>query len=394
MERPLLALVAIVKNEAANIVDTLTSAAGVVDAICILDTGSTDGTQDKILGFQFPGITALWQEPFVDYATSRNRVLQLTAETVNPVFTLMISGDELLKGAAGLRDALAAVMPQETGAYCIEVRSDSGNTRFAHPRILRVGGGWHYYGEVHEGLKGPDEAALLEVPGLHLHHLASDPERLMRRQLDYDLPRLTSMAADPERSEEERIEALFYLARCHENVAEAYNKDEAGSPWVFHKYTAMALYRQFWERSRDKLMVAFATSQYYNVAKWTGVYTPQEMYDRLAALVDADEAFGRVPEIRFMLAANAMTVCDRRNGNAIKKVLFYAVEAARVSRVGKDKPMHIPSNDTIEWRSLHLAAECSRLLKQNGQMQIFAQRALDAGAPPELLAGYFNTIKG
>lgn len=388
MERPLIALVAIVKNESANIVDTLASAAGVVDAIGVLDTGSTDGTQDKILAFPFDGFKMLWQEPFVDFATSRNRVLQLCAETVNPVFTLMISGDELLMEAGGLREALGRVREEGANAYFIEVRSNSGNTRFMHPRILRVGGGWHYYGEVHEGLTGPGDTALL--PGLYIQHLASDPKRLLQRQLDYDIPRLTFMVTDGSRSEAERVEALFYLARAHENVAEMYDSKEAGSQWVFHKYLAMGLYRQFWERSTDKLMVAFATSQYYNAAKWSGLYTPREMFDRLSQLVEADDAFGRIPEIRFMLAANAMTITDPRNTASLKKVLFYATEAARASREIKANPVHLPSNDTIEWRALHLAAECCRLLKQNPQMHTYAQRAIDAGAPAELLSGYFT----
>ena len=48
MNRPSICLNMIVKNEAHVIARCLASARPLVDAWCIVDTGSSDGTQDKV----------------------------------------------------------------------------------------------------------------------------------------------------------------------------------------------------------------------------------------------------------------------------------------------------------------------------------------------------------
>ena len=77
----------IVKNEAASIAKTIESVRGVVDRYCITVAliksafGSTPGH--------------VYTEPFVDFATTRNRVLQLAEKECQ--YTLMLSGDEYLR---------------------------------------------------------------------------------------------------------------------------------------------------------------------------------------------------------------------------------------------------------------------------------------------------------
>src|SRR3990167_5630563 len=101
MVRPLLCLTAIVKDEAHCIARTLESVRGVIDCFAILDTGSTDGTQAIVRNAPrgLPG--ALCEEPFVDFATSRNRALELAG--TDPVFTLMVSADEVVVSPEALR---------------------------------------------------------------------------------------------------------------------------------------------------------------------------------------------------------------------------------------------------------------------------------------------------
>ena len=104
-EQPLLALVMIVKNEAAGIAATLDSTFGYVDHYCILDTGSTDGTLDIVRSFFSalpPQVTHdLFEEPFVDFSTTRNRALQLTGQRAE--FVLMMNGDDRLVGGEEMR---------------------------------------------------------------------------------------------------------------------------------------------------------------------------------------------------------------------------------------------------------------------------------------------------
>lgn len=85
----------IVKNEAASIRQTVESVKDVVDRYCILDTGSTDATVSIIKESFYPIPGNVYIESFVDFATTRNRVLELAGTECK--YTLMLSGDEYLK---------------------------------------------------------------------------------------------------------------------------------------------------------------------------------------------------------------------------------------------------------------------------------------------------------
>jgi len=95
-QRPLLSVVMILKNEEASIEGMIKSLIGVVDRYTIIDTGSTDRTKSLIRSTfgNIPG--DIYDEPFVDFATTRNRVIEL--EGLKSVFVLMLSGDEYIKG--------------------------------------------------------------------------------------------------------------------------------------------------------------------------------------------------------------------------------------------------------------------------------------------------------
>ena len=106
--QPLLSLVMIVKNEAAGLETTLESTRGHIDHYCIVDTGSSDGTLELIRRFygSLPDSVShdLFQEPFVDFSTTRNRALYLTGQRTE--FVLMMNGDDRLVGGADMRQFL------------------------------------------------------------------------------------------------------------------------------------------------------------------------------------------------------------------------------------------------------------------------------------------------
>lgn len=85
----------IVKNEALSIQQTVESVKGIVDRYCILDTGSTDNTVSLIESSFGSTPGHVYVEEFVDFATTRNRVLELAGTDCK--YTLMLSGDEYLR---------------------------------------------------------------------------------------------------------------------------------------------------------------------------------------------------------------------------------------------------------------------------------------------------------
>ncbi len=90
-ERPKIVLSMIVKNEAHVIERCLASITPVVDSWCIVDTGSTDGTQDVIRRFMrdLPGEVV--EQPWVDFAHNRTGALQCAAKWGD--FALVIDAD-------------------------------------------------------------------------------------------------------------------------------------------------------------------------------------------------------------------------------------------------------------------------------------------------------------
>lgn len=204
-DRPLLGLVMIVKNEAKRIQTVLSSYRPYIDAWTILDTGSTDGTQELIKR-ELAGIPGtLHEEPFVDFATSRNRALELHGTST--IFSMMPNGDVLSGGAELVsfleehrRDVIA-------GAY--RVRIAPGH--YYHPLVMRTGYGWRYKWRTHECAMGPNTGPM--IPGVTVQRdrgTRTSAEWRARWSRDLDLLNrdLTDDPNDPR--------PHFYLGQTHE----------------------------------------------------------------------------------------------------------------------------------------------------------------------------------
>ena len=203
-DRPLLGLVMIVRNEAKRISTVLASYRPYIDRFSILDTGSTDGTQDLIKRelAGIPGV--LHEEPFVDFATSRNRALELHGTST--VFSIMPNGD-VLQGGAELVSFLDAHRRDLAGAY--RVRIAPGH--YYHPLVMRTGFGWHYKWRTHECAMGPNTGpAIPGVTVLRDRGTRTSDEWRTRWTRDLDLLNLDRVA-DPNDPR-----PYFYLGQTHE----------------------------------------------------------------------------------------------------------------------------------------------------------------------------------
>ena len=203
-DRPLLGLVMIVKNEAKRIATVLASYRPYIDAWTILDTGSTDGTQEMIKR-DLDGIPGfLHEEPFVDFATSRNRALELHGTTT--VFSIMPNGD-VLSGGAELVSFLDTHRRDLAGAY--RVRIAPGH--YYHPLVMRTGFGWHYKWRTHECAMGPHTGPA--IPGVTVvrdRGTRTDDEWRTRWTRDLDLLN-RDRVDDPNDPR-----PYFYLGQTHE----------------------------------------------------------------------------------------------------------------------------------------------------------------------------------
>lgn len=105
--RPRLSLCMIVKNEREHLGRCLTSVKGIADEIIIVDTGSTDGTQEIAHAHGARVIQSTWEN---DFSRARN----LSLEAAHGVWILVLDADEYLLPEDGV--ALLQLIAQHTAA--------------------------------------------------------------------------------------------------------------------------------------------------------------------------------------------------------------------------------------------------------------------------------------
>lgn len=141
-ERPRICLSMIVKNEAHVIERCLGSVLPYIDAWAICDTGSTDGTQERIrtLLADLPG--ELLERPWVDFAHNRNEALQLAHRYGE--YALVIDADDVFEAEPGFQwGALGAP------GYLFEIVFGDDQA-FWRVALMRLGLDWVWEGVIHE----------------------------------------------------------------------------------------------------------------------------------------------------------------------------------------------------------------------------------------------------
>lgn len=214
----LLAVVVMVKNEADVIIPTLKPfvEAG-LQSFLVFDTGSTDGTQEKIRNYFKESSVCnahIREEPFIDFATSRNRALDLAEEIFSEhTFLLMLDAEwyahdipTLIKFCIENKDYIA---PGCTGS-CYSMRlftvQDAINNYIT--RLIRVGHNVRYIGVVHETIR---EVASGIVPDSAYFEYA--PQKLGREKSNARLARDYALLKKSHENNPEDTRTLFYLAQ-------------------------------------------------------------------------------------------------------------------------------------------------------------------------------------
>src|SRR5262249_48103592 len=166
----------IVKDEAPVIRRCLASVRPLIDHWVIVDTGSTDGTQDIIRDFMgdLPG--ELYERPWKDFAHNRNEALALAHGRCDYVF--VIDADEVLEIAGDF------VLP-ELIADSYDLRIRYGAYSYTRKQLVRNGMPWRYEGVVHEAIVWAGARSDQFLPGLQtVPHRdgarARDPETYRR----------------------------------------------------------------------------------------------------------------------------------------------------------------------------------------------------------------------
>ncbi len=133
----------IVRNEAHVIRRCLQSARPFIDAWVIVDTGSTDGTQ-QIVRDELKGLPGqLYERPWRNFAENRNEAINLAKGSGD--FLLFIDADDVFESTAGFMLPDLAV-----DAYDLSI--EYGGSRYSRTCLVRNTLPWHYVGVLHEYL--------------------------------------------------------------------------------------------------------------------------------------------------------------------------------------------------------------------------------------------------
>ncbi|RFC68295.1 MULTISPECIES: glycosyltransferase [Mesorhizobium] len=147
----------IVKNEAKIILNCLASVRSLVDYVLIVDTGSTDGTQDLIRNFlQQAGIAGkVIEEPWRNFADNRTSALNALRQISGVDYTLLMDADDLLVLEP---DFDPKSFKSSLSADIYDLKIVHGDIYFFRPALFRNALNFSFKAVLHEYLEAPPEA--------------------------------------------------------------------------------------------------------------------------------------------------------------------------------------------------------------------------------------------
>lgn len=303
----LLVAVLMVKNEESAMISTLEPLvkAG-IQSFFIFDTGSTDATIEKTNEFfsHHPSCTYfVFSEQFVDFATSRNRALDLAEQSFPDAhFMLMPDAEWHLIHGDKLVDFCKEVLDQTEPVYLIRIVS---GIDFYTSRLIRCRTGSRFAGVVHECI-----AASAKVPAdiyfeLHTTHYGAEKSR-QRWQRDKKLL-FEAFKKDPYDSR-----SLFYLAQTceclgqHEEALQWYEARLSLPGWdeenFITLYRIAQLYEYLSKENNNKEL--FVKAVYYYLEAYNYRPIRAEPLIKLALLYRSQDYFAPA----FLFAKKAIEI--------------------------------------------------------------------------------------
>jgi glycosyltransferase involved in cell wall biosynthesis len=214
------AVALMVKNEQTYLIKSLNSVKEHVDTIVIFDTGSTDRTIDELEEWceENDKKLCLKRGKFVDFATSRNELLEFAQETAPEPYLLLLDANDEARG--DWKELEAAAASHVHGATIEqEWHSDENIVSFLNIRFIINGPKlpkiWSYVGVVHEYLScSVCEPVITEIKGFKIYQDRENDggKSSARLKSDYKLL-LEQVAVVPDDAR-----SWFYLARTCDSL--------------------------------------------------------------------------------------------------------------------------------------------------------------------------------
>jgi glycosyltransferase involved in cell wall biosynthesis len=212
-ELPHLKLNMIVKNEAAHITRCLDSVIPYIASAAIVDTGSTDGTQDIITGYldkaKIP--VEIKFAPFLNWSQARNTALDFARERNGWDYLLLCDADmELIVPD---REAFFKEISRGLRSYDMEQRVGGvvGGVNYLNRRLVSRKSKAIYLGVTHEYL---DEGEATSIRGPYFLDHADGSNRPDKLKRDVEL------LEEALKTEPNNVRYWFYLAQSYRDLGE------------------------------------------------------------------------------------------------------------------------------------------------------------------------------
>lgn len=200
----------IVKNESHVIKRCLQSVLPFIDTWVIVDTGSTDGTQNIIREFlkEIPG--ELLERPWVNFGHNREEALQLAKMKAS--YLLFMDADDILKYDKDFQ------LPPLIHDYYM-IKASTNGTDYYLPNIIKASRNWHWHGVLHEYVSANDAAVGSRIQGLEYAYLgdgsrSKDPKKYLK---DVEVL-LAALKQDPNNGRN-----TYYLAQSYNWAGDSEN---------------------------------------------------------------------------------------------------------------------------------------------------------------------------
>jgi glycosyltransferase involved in cell wall biosynthesis len=268
MQNRKICLAMIVKNEAQVIERCLSSVKNIIDYWVIVDTGSTDGTQDLITktmeAYEIPG--ELHEKEWVNFEVNRNQSLDLAKGKAE--YTLVIDADDFL-----IAPNPSIFRTLSDHAYKVEIKL--GDKTYHRIQIFKSNLDWEYEGILHEYLKIPKIEKYQEgiLDGVTMIASSSacqgDPKYLEDAQiLEKELKR-------KDLSANLRNRYMFYIAQSYfdgkdyKKAIEYFQKRGKAGGWPEEVYVSL------WMAAKSKYLNSSSNSQILESFVKAWEYRPQ-----------------------------------------------------------------------------------------------------------------------
>lgn len=262
----------IVKDESRVIERCLASVLPLIDSWVIVDTGSTDGTQEKIKKFfSNVGIEGqLHERKWLNFGHNRSEAMELARPVGD--YSLMIDSDEILVYDAGF-DPMK--FKQELTCDLYNINALFGGTRYHRPQLTSNKKNFYYRGVLHEYLDCHDTMETKDFAKGFINtpiqdgNRCSDPKKYFKDAEMFE----TALKGKVDPKDLERYH--FYLAQSYrdsqqwEKSLEAYLKRAQMGGWpeeVFYSLFQAGRIREILKHPVDDVVACYFQS--YQVAPW------------------------------------------------------------------------------------------------------------------------------